>query len=481
MKTKKSSQPDAIPSFFTSVSRNFDIASKYTEHPKGLLEQIKMCNSVYHFTFPIRKGKGNYEVIQAWRVEHSHHKLPTKGGVRYADNVNEDEVLALAALMTYKCAVVSIPFGGAKGGVKINTADYTVEELEAITRRFTAELINKNFIGPGIDVPAPDYGTSAREMSWIADTYQAFNPNSVDAAACVTGKPLSQHGIQGRREATGRGVYFACREACNIEADMKALGLSVGLDGKTAVVQGLGNVGYHAAKNLSGDGVKLIGLIEIEGAIHTADRSGFDLEDVMRHRRETGSILNYPGASNIEDPMAALELECDILVPCALENQITHLNAGRINAKIIAEGANGPTTPEAENILIEKGVLVIPDIYCNAGGVVVSYFEWLKNLSHVRFGRLGRRFTESTNQQLLKAIEDTSGISFPREIVKKIARGPDEGDLVDSGLEDTMILAYRETRKTWQQHDRKINLRTAAYINSINKIAQSYLDLGIFP
>jgi glutamate dehydrogenase (NAD(P)+) len=475
----KNTSTAAIPSFFTSVSRNFHHAAQHTDHPKGLLDQINMCNSVYHFTFPIRKGKGEYEVIQAWRVEHSHHKLPTKGGVRYADNVNADEVMALAALMTYKCAVVSIPFGGAKGGVKINTADYSVEQLESITRRFTSELIHKNFIGPGIDVPAPDYGTSAREMSWMADTYQAFNPNAVDAAACVTGKPLSQHGIQGRKEATGRGVYFACREACKIEEDMKEIGLPTGLEGKTVIIQGLGNVGYHAAKYMQEDGAKLIGLTEIEGAIHNP--KGLDLEDVMRHRRETGSILNYPGAKNIENTNDALELECDILVPCALENQITHLNAERIKAKIIAEGANGPTTPEAEEILLKMGTLIIPDIYCNAGGVVVSYFEWLKNLSHVRFGRLGRRFTESTNAEMLKAIEVTSGIKFSDEITKKIARGPDEGDLVDSGLEDTMILAYRETRKTWTKYNKKLSMRTAAFINSINKIAQSYLDLGIFP
>jgi len=479
MKDNKNTSNSTIPSFFTSVSRNYWNAAKLTDHPKGLLEQINTCNSVYHFTYPIRKSKGEYEVIQAWRVEHSHHKLPTKGGFRYADNVHADEVMAMAALMTYKCAVVSIPFGGAKGGVKINTANYSVEQLETITRRFTAELIHKNFIGPGIDVPAPDYGTSAREMAWVADTYQAFHPGAVDAAACVTGKPLSQHGIQGRKEATGRGVYFACREACKIEEDMKKLGLTTGLEGKTAVVQGLGNVGYHAAKYLYEDGVKMIGLIEIEGGLYNPD--GMDLEDVMTYRRTTGSLKDYPNAKFIEDPTKALEIECDILVPCALENQITHLNAERINTKIIAEGANGPTTPDAEDILTKKGVLIIPDIYANAGGVVVSYFEWLKNLSHVRFGRLGRRFTESTNQQLLQAIEATSGIRFSDEIVKSIARGPDEGDLVDSGLEDTMILAYRETHKTWTKHDKKITQRTAAFINSINKIAQSYLDLGIFP
>lgn len=479
MQETKSTSNTTIPSFFTNVSKNFWEAAKYTEHPKGLLEQISMCNSVYHFTFPIRKGKGEYEVIQAWRVEHSHHKLPTKGGFRYSDNVHADEVMAMAALMTYKCAVVSIPFGGAKGGVKIDHKKYSVEQLETITRRFTSELINKNFIGPGIDVPAPDYGTSAREMSWVADTYQAFHPNSVDAAACVTGKPLSQHGIQGRREATGRGLFFAVREVCKIEEDMKALGLSTGLEGKTAVVQGLGNVGYHAAKYLYEDGVKLIGLIEIEGGIYNP--KGFDLEDVILHREKTGSLKGYPGATFIEDPDEALELECDILAPCALENKITHLNADKIKTKIIAEGANGPVTPEAEDILTKKGVLIIPDMYANSGGVVVSYFEWLKNLSHVRFGRLGRRFAESTNQKLLEAIEKQSGVKFPADVVKNIARGPDEGDLVDSGLEDTMILAYRETHNTWVKHDKKITQRTAAFINSINKIAQSYLDLGIFP
>ncbi|HEX8650878.1 MAG TPA: Glu/Leu/Phe/Val dehydrogenase [Pyrinomonadaceae bacterium] len=466
------------PSFFDNVSLYFDHAASFTQHPKGLLDQIRVCNSVYSFQFPVRTQRG-IEVITGWRAQHSHHKLPVKGGIRYSEDANEDEVKALAALMTYKCAVMDVPFGGGKGAIKINPKNYTVEELEQITRRYTSELIKKNFIGPGVDVPAPDYGTGQREMSWIVDTYAAFHPGQIDALASVTGKPVSQGGVRGRLEATGRGVFFGLREACGDGEDMKRLGLNKGLEGKSIVVQGLGNVGYHAAQFCQNGGAVITGLAEYEGAIYNS--KGLDIEAVMKHRKETGSLLNFPGASNLGSREEALELECDILIPAALENQITEENAPRVHAKILAEAANGPTSARAEEILLHKGVLVIPDIYLNAGGVTASYFEWLKNLSHVRFGRMGKRFDQTTFENMLRVVETTTGKKLSDEEIKRIARGADEIDLVNSGLEETMAVAYQQIHEIWKADSKIPGLRTAAFISAINKIATSYAELGIFP
>jgi glutamate dehydrogenase (NAD(P)+) len=465
-------------SFFDDVNQFVDKAAVHTEHPAGLIRQIKMCNSIYKFNFPLKLEDGTYQVLEAYRIQHSHHKLPTKGGIRYAETVNEDEVKALSALMTYKCALVNVPFGGAKGGVKINARSYSVDMLERITRRYTSELIKKNFIGPAIDVPAPDYGTGAREMAWIADTYAAFSPNQVNSNGCVTGKPLSQSGVQGRTEATGMGVMFGIREAVSVEEDMKELGLTTGLEGKKVIVQGFGNVGYWSAKALQDEGALIVGIAEFEGGVY--DENGLDVEDLFRHRRETKSILNYKNATNYKNSAELLEAECDILIPAALENQLTEENAPRIKAKIVGEGANGPTTPEAENILLQKGVMVIPDMYLNAGGVTVSYFEWLKNLSRVSFGKIDKRYDELNNLRLVQAIEKASNSTLPDDIRKKIVRGASERDLVLSGLEDTMVNSYHEVRTTLKQKKLK-SMRTAAFIVSINKIAISYLDLGIFP
>lgn len=466
-------------SFFDQVNRNFDKAAALTDHHPGLLQIIKTCNSVYHFTFPLRRVDGSVEVIHAWRAEHSHHKLPTKGGIRYSLDVNEDEVIALAALMTYKCAVVDVPFGGAKGGIRIDRNRYTVEELERITRRYTFELIKKGFIGAGIDVPAPDFGTGPREMAWIVDTYAAIAPDKLDAQACVTGKPLAQGGIRGRTEATGRGVAIAARAACDVPEDMRALGLSTGIGGKRVVVQGLGNVGYHAALFLQEYGAMIVGLIEIEGAIHNPD--GLDVLEVVRHRKETGSILSFPGARNLQNGSEGLELDCDILVPAALENQITADNAPRIRAKMIVEGANGPTTSRASEMLSEKGVLILPDHYANAGGVLVSYFEWLKNLSHVRFGRMQKHFDEKTFGRLLDAVSGATSRTFTDAERKSIAHGADELDLVNSGLEDTMTQSYQRLWEIRNRHRGQADLRTAAFVDAIDKIAVCYQDLGIFP
>ncbi|MFQ5993018.1 MAG: Glu/Leu/Phe/Val dehydrogenase [Nitrospiraceae bacterium] len=469
---------DSPMSFFQNVSVNFDKAAAFTPHPKGLLEQIKLCNSVYAFEFPFYTQRG-YEVISGWRVEHSHHKLPVKGGIRYSEQVDEDEVKALAALMTYKCAIVDVPFGGGKGAVKIDPKKYTTRELEQITRRYTAELIKKNFIGPGVDVPAPDYGTGSQEMAWIADTYEAFKPGEIDNLGCVTGKPVTQGGIRGRVEATGRGVFLGLREACSQEDDMKAIGLSAGLEGKEIVVQGLGKVGYHVARFCQDAGCIIVGLAEVEGAIY--DSKGLDVDAVLEHRKETGSILNFPGATNIARSADALEIECDVLIPAALENQITEENVSRIKAKIVAEAANGPITPEAEEILLKKNVLVIPDMYLNAGGVIVSYFEWLKNLSHVRFGRMGKRFEQTAFENMLRAVETATGKNFSEKERQVVARGADEIDLVNSGLEETMIVAYNEIREMWKSEPRIPDLRTAAFTSAINKVATCYFELGIFP
>jgi glutamate dehydrogenase (NAD(P)+) len=465
-------------SFFETVNMYFEKAAALTDYPRGLLDQIKVCNAVYAIQFPVRTRRG-YEVIQGWRVQHSHHRLPVKGGIRFAPTVDEDEVKALAALMTYKCAIVDVPFGGAKGGVRIDTVDYTVEELQQITRRYTAELIRKSFIGPGVDVPAPDYGTGPREMAWIVDTYQAFNPNQIDSLACVTGKPVTQGGVQGRVEATGRGVVYGLREACDDGDDMRALGLSRGLEGKRVVVQGLGNVGYHAARFCQEAGCLVIAVAERDGALH--DPKGLDVEAVVRHQRETGSIRDFPGARNLRPTQAALELDCDILIPAALENQITADNAPRIRARIVAEAANGPTTAGAEKILLDRGVLIIPDVFLNAGGVTVSYFEWLKNLSHVRFGRVGKRFEEAAFNRMLGAVEAATGRRFSEEERRRVAHGPDEIDLVNSGLEETMITAYREIRAIQRENGRVVDLRSAAFLSAVRKIATTYLELGIFP
>ncbi|MGO3305183.1 MAG: Glu/Leu/Phe/Val family dehydrogenase [Sphingobacterium sp.] len=465
-------------SFFLSVQRNFEKAARHTIFDRGILDQIKACNSILRIKFPVKIGE-DVEVIEAYRVQHSHHKLPCKGGIRFSMEVDQEEVMALAALMTYKCAIVNVPFGGGKGGIKIDTKKYTVFELEKITRRYTSELCKKNFIGPGIDVPAPDYGTSAREMSWIVDTYSSLFPNDINAQACVTGKPISQGGVRGRTEATGLGVFFGVREACSFKEDMEKIGLTAGISGKRIIVQGLGNVGYHTAKYFQDAGATLVGLIEFDGAIY--DENGLDVDAVQAHRKATGSILNYAGAVSMSDPAQGLEKPCDILIPAALESVIDKNNAERIQARIIGEAANGPLTSEADEILQRKGIMVIPDIYLNAGGVTVSYFEWLKSLSHVRYGRLEKRFSENMYKELIDIIESTTEKQVSKLERKMILRGPDEIDLVHSGLEDTMIGAYREIRDIYAAEPGVEDLRTAAFICAINKIGVAYQELGIFP
>lgn len=462
--------------FFEQVNKNFDKAAPYTRFEKGLLDQIKIANQVYEITFPIRRDDGSIDVIKGWRVEHSHHKLPTKGGIRYSRIVNEDETKALAALMTYKCALVDVPFGGAKGGIAVDKSKYSDKEMERITRRYTYELIKKNFIGPAVDVPAPDYGTGSREMGWIVDTYRQFS-NDLNAEGCVTGKPIQQGGVRGRTEATGMGVFFGIREACSKADDMKALGLEMGVEGKTFIVQGLGNVGYHASKYMTEAGALLVGVAEREGSIYKKD--GIDLESLMAFRNETGSIMDFEGATNLPDKSTVLTEPADILIPAALENQINEGNAKDVKVKILAEAANGPTSSEAHDILKEKGVLIIPDAYLNAGGVVVSYFEWLKNLQHVRFGRIEKRFDENALRNVLDAVENLSSIKFSDSERLNLTQGAGEFELVKSGLEETMVTAYNEILEARSEYE--VDLRTASFIVAINKVGTIYEQMGIFP
>ena len=463
--------------FLENVNRMFNKAAAALNLPRGLAEQIKGCNSVYQVRFSLEFGS-EYRTFIGWRAVHSEHRLPAKGGIRYADVVNQDEVEALAALMSYKCALVDVPFGGSKGGLLIDPREYSAEDLERITRRFARELIKKDYISPSLNVPAPDMGTGPREMAWIADTYRILRPDDIDAVGCVTGKPVSQGGIAGRVEATGRGAQYGLQEFFRHPEDVARARLSGGLEGKRVIVQGLGNVGYHAAKFLSEeDGAKIVGIIEREGAV-LAD-AGIDVESAAAHRREHGTLADFPGVTYVGNGTSVLEAECDILLPAALENQITIENAPNIKARLIAEVANGPVTFEADEYLRERGTVIIPDFYLNAGGVTVSYFEWIKNLSHIRFGRMGRRLEEMRGRQIIEALEEMTGKKVPERLIALLSKGADEVDLVRSGLEDTMREAYLDMREVFLSREKVVDLRTAGFVVALEKIASSYEAMGL--
>ena len=465
-------------SFTANVDRQFLRAANLLDLPPGLAQQIRTCNATYTVRFPVRLRE-RIHVFTGYRSVHSDHITPVKGGIRYSLAVNQDEAEALAALMTYKCAVVDVPFGGSKGGLCINPDDFEDHEIEQITRRFAYELIKRDLIHPSQNVPAPDMGTSAREMAWIADEYQRLHPTEMDALACVTGKPVYKSGIAGRVEATGRGIQFALREFFREPLDVKRASLAGGLDGKRIIVQGLGNVGFHAATFLSlEDGAKVIAIIERDGALMNDE--GLDVGAVKEWINTTGGVEGFPDAAFISEGSSVLESECDILIPAALEGVIHAENAARIKAKLIIEAANGPITAAADEVLRERGVVVIPDLYANAGGVTVSYFEWVKNLSHIRFGRMERRAQEATQALMLTELERLSSLVgsdkwAPTENFRtNYAKGADELQLVRSGLDDTMRDALQAMRTRWHEDEKVDDLRLSAYIIAIQKIALSY-------
>uniref|UniRef100_A0AAQ5ZYN5 Glutamate dehydrogenase n=1 Tax=Amphiprion ocellaris TaxID=80972 RepID=A0AAQ5ZYN5_AMPOC len=404
-------QPDD-PNFFRMVEGFFDRGASIVEDKlvedlrtrespeqkrnrvRGILRIIKPCNHVLSVSFPIKRDNGEWEVVEGYRAQHSQHRTPCKGGIRYSTDVSVDEVKALASLMTYKCAVVDVPFGGAKAGVKINPRNYSDNELEKITRRFTIELAKKGFIGPGIDVPAPDMSTGEREMSWIADTYaNTIAHTDINAHACVTGKPISQGGIHGRISATGRGVFHGIENFINEASYMSMLGLTPGFQDKTFIIQ------------------------------------------------------------------------------------------------IIAEGANGPTTPDADKIFLENNVMVIPDMYLNAGGVTVSYFEWLKNLNHVSYGRLTFKYERDSNYHLLMSVQESLERKFgkqggpipivPTADFQARVAGASEKDIVHSGLAYTMERSARQIMRTASKYNLGLDLRTAAYVNAIEKVFKVYNEAGL--
>ncbi|NEX47775.1 Glu/Leu/Phe/Val family dehydrogenase [Pseudotabrizicola algicola] len=473
---------DGEPSFRESVDLMFNRAVRLMDLSPGLEQKIRVCNSTYTVRFGVRL-RGKIETFTGYRSVHSEHMEPVKGGIRYALSVNQNEVEALAALMTYKCALVETPFGGSKGGLCIDPRAWEEHELELITRRFAYELIKRDLIHPAQNVPAPDMGTGEREMAWIADQYKRMNTTDINGNACVTGKPPHAGGIQGRVEATGRGVQYALQEFFRHPEDIAKAGLTGGLEGKRVIVQGLGNVGYHAAKFLSEeDGCKITAVIERDGALHS--ESGLDIEDIRQWMVKHGSIKGYPTAAFVDDGSTLIEAECDILIPAALEGVIHMGNAARIKAPLIVEAANGPVTFGADEILREKGVVIIPDMYANAGGVTVSYFEWVKNLSHIRFGRMQRRAEEARSRILVEELERLSadqglGWTLSPDFKEKFLTGSDELALVRSGLDDTMRTAYQAMRKVWHERDDVDDLRTAAYLVSIGRVAQSYRSKGL--
>ena len=474
--------PRNEPSFRESVDLMFKRAVALMDLSPGLEEKIRVCNSTYTVRFGVRL-RGRIQTFTGYRSVHSEHMEPVKGGIRYAMSVNQDEVEALAALMTYKCALVETPFGGSKGGLCIDPRQYDEHELEQITRRFTYELVKRDLINPSQNVPAPDMGTSEREMAWIADQYARMNTTDINARACVTGKPLNAGGIAGRVEATGRGVQYALREFFRHPDDVRKAGLIGKLDGKKVIVQGLGNVGYHAAKFLSEqDGCIITGIIERDGALFNPN--GLNVESVHSWIRGRGGVTGYPDAAHTAEGAAVLEEECDILIPAAMEGVINLGNADRIKAPLIIEAANGPITAGADDILRAKGTVIIPDMFANAGGVTVSYFEWVKNLSHIRFGRMQRRAEESRHQLVVDELERLDRYlgdawSMSPDFKKKYLRGADELELVRSGLDDTMRTAYQSMRAVWHARDDVADLRTAAYLVSIEKVAASYRAKGL--
>ena len=475
-------QSNNEPSFRQSVDMMFNRAVALMDLSPGLEEKIRVCNATYTVRFGVRL-RGQVHTFTGYRSVHSEHMEPVKGGIRFAMSVNQDEVEALAALMTYKCALVETPFGGSKGGLCVDPRAWEPHEMEQITRRFAYELIKRDLINPAQNVPAPDMGTGEREMAWIADQYRRMNTTDINSAACVTGKPPHAGGIAGRVEATGRGVEYALQEFFRHPEDVAKSGLAGTLDGKRIVVQGLGNVGYHAALFLSEeDGCKITAVIERDGAVINDD--GLNIAELRHHIDETGGVSGFAGGQYTQNGNAVLEKECDILIPAAMEGVINLTNASNINARLVVEAANGPVTAGADEILRGKGTIIIPDMYANAGGVTVSYFEWVKNLSHIRFGRMQRRQEEARHLVLVEELERLSASTDVKWMLsdgfkQKYLRGAGELELVRSGLDDTMRASYQSMREVWHERDDVDDLRVAAYLVSIGRVATSYQSKGL--
>ena len=462
--------------FLDSTNKLFDQALSYTEISPDLATRIRVSNSTYTINFGVKLRK-EIHTFTGWRSVHSEHFEPAKGGIRYDINASQEEVEALAALMTYKCAIIEVPYGGSKGALKINPKEWTKSEIEKITRRFAQELIKRDLIHPAQNVPAPDVGTGAEEMAWIADEYRRIHPTDINALACVTGKPTQKGGLVGRSEATGRGVQYIIREFFRHEEDYLKAGFKGGLKDKKVVLQGLGNVGYHAAKFLQEeDGCRIVCVMEHNGAILNPD--GLNIEKIKSHQSEHGSFEGCSEGKFEANTSEFLTMECDILIPAAKENVIDKTIAQDIKAKLIVEAANGPITFEADGLLNERNVTIIPDIMANAGGVAVSYFEWIRNLRHIRFGRLEKRRNAFQFDTLISAIETMTGKEMPDKFKEQFIEGANEIDLVRSGLDDMMREAYQKVRQSMIENDIP-NLRTAAYKVALDRIATSYDSIGL--
>lgn len=464
--------------FRDSVNRMVDRAAAALNIHPDLLQIIKACSSVLQVTFPVQL-EGRMETFTGWRAVHSTHRLPSKGGIRFSTTVDQLEIEALAALMTYKCAIADVPFGGAKGGVHLDPKRYTRNELELITRRYARELVTRGYLNPSTNVPAPDVGTGQREMAWIADTYKQIHPQDLHHSACVTGKPVAHGGIRGRNEATGRGVHYALREFFRHPQEVERAGLQAGLAGQRVAIQGFGNVGYHVAKCLQEeDDARVVAIGAHDGFM--VNEEGLAIQALQDHRQATGSLRGFPGGIFISAPERILEHPCTILIPAAIEGVIHQDNAPRIQARLVVEAANGPVTAAADQLLRQRGIALLPDVYANAGGVVVSYFEWIRNLSHIRFGRMERRYDEAQGLNLIRALEEMIGHPAPAWVQTQLGRGADELDLVRSGLDDTMRQAFQEIVAVRDGNPRIDDYRTAAYVIALQKLERSYLDLGLY-
>lgn len=457
---------------------------KRTDKVKAILNLIERCSHVLEINFPLKRDDGSYETLKAFRAQHSMHRLPCKGGIRYSLHADRDEVMALATLMTFKCACVDVPFGGSKGAIKIDPKKYSAAELEKLTRRYALELAKKCFMGPAIDVPAPDIATGLQEMSWIADQYtKTIGYTDIDSHGCVTGKPINQGGIHGRVSATGRGVFYGTDFFLHQPDLMQLVGLPIGWKDKTCITEGFGNVGLHTMRYFTRVGCKCIGVVEHDGSIHNP--AGIDPEKLEQYKLKHGTIVGYPEAQAYQGD---LRLEkCDILLAAALEKTITKELAEKIQAKIIPEGANGPVTPAADNVFIKKNVMVIPDLFANAGGVTVSYFEWLKNLNHVSFGRLTFKYERDASLFLLSLVHKALAKGLGKDKVKILPSEEfnrrisqmSEKDIVHSGLEQTMENAAKAIAATSKRYNLGVDLRTSAYINAIEKIFHTYSESGL--